>query len=63
MMYIPDNYDLWENYEEERERAMERLPVCSFCEEPIQQDTAVRIDGLWYCDHCLNNHFRESTEE
>ena len=54
-----DNYDLWEEHDNEMQRKLENLPVCECCGEPIQQDTAVRIDGFWYCDDCLEG-LRES---
>lgn len=53
---IPDNYDLWEAHDRERTRLIEQLPVCFHCEQPIQQEMAVCLDGTWYCDECLENN-------
>jgi formylmethanofuran dehydrogenase subunit E len=53
-----DAYDLWEAREFERNRWLEQLPRCCHCDEPIQQETAVCIDGAWYCDECLENSLR-----
>ncbi len=58
-MNIPDNYDLWERHDAEQNRWLERLPKCSICGEPIQQDMAVCIHGDWYCDDCLDDMRKE----
>ena len=55
-----DNYEAFLEHEAEQLEWEKELPVCSYCDEPIQQSTAVRIGDLWYCDHCLNKYFRES---
>lgn len=56
-----DNYDLWVAHDNDMQRELENFPLCECCGEPIQQDTAVRINGDWYCDDCLDN-LREDTE-
>ena len=56
-----DNYSLWEDHDNKMESRLANLPVCDCCGERIQQDTAVRIDGFWYCDECLDE-MREDTE-
>lgn len=52
-MNVPDNYDVWLVHEEQTEKQLEQLPVCFHCEQPIQQETAVCLDGTFYCDECL----------
>ena len=47
--------------EAEHQRWLDQLPVCHHCDEPIQQETAVHIEGCWYCDECLQD-LREYTE-
>jgi formylmethanofuran dehydrogenase subunit E len=34
---------------------LQRLPKCTECGEPIQQEDAVCINGEYYCDHCLKD--------
>ena len=58
-MPVPDNYDIWEAHDTQQQRAIENLPVCAYCEQPIQQDDAVQIDWYWYCDNCLENFLRK----
>lgn len=58
-MPVPDNYDIWEAHDTQQQREIENLPVFAYCEQPIQQDDAVQIDGYWYCDNCLENFLRK----
>lgn len=50
----------WEAREADNARRLTFLPKCEECEEPIDQDTAVCINGCWYCDECLKG-FRRYT--
>lgn len=42
-------------WDAELQRLLERLPKCTVCCEPIQQEDAVCINGDYYCDNCLDN--------
>lgn len=55
-MNIPDNYDLWEQHEAAQEKALSRRPVCSECENPIQDETAFYINGEWICENCMDTY-------
>ena len=61
-MFTDDPIADFNRHEAEKQKWLERLPVCCCCDEPIQQEKAVRMDGLWYCDECLDD-MREDTEE
>lgn len=50
------------NYEAERERKMQELPICDFCGEHITDDSYHEIRGLNICDRCLEDH-RKNTPE
>lgn len=60
---IPDNYDVWVAHEEEMDKQLELLPLCARCEDHIQQERAVCIDGTWYCDDCLEECRQEVVAE
>ena len=49
---LRDNLDLFDAYDAEQERELRKLPVCKCCEEHIQQEKAVCIDGDYYCEDC-----------
>lgn len=50
------------NYEAERERKMQELPICDFCGDHITDDSYHEIRGLNICDRCLEEH-RKNTPE
>ena len=39
----------------EQEMQLEKLPICTSCGEPIQQDDAVCFGGVHWCDECLDD--------
>ena len=51
-----DNYDLWEAHDRKEARRISHLPVCDFCGEPIQQERALKLMGLWVCDECIEDN-------
>lgn len=62
-MNIPDNYDQWVAHETEQEKLLEKLPVCRHCGEPIQDDHYFYIEGIIYCEDCMNEKFRRDIED
>lgn len=61
MCYIPDNYDRWVEHDREQEEALEKLPLCSVCEERIQDEYCYEINGEIICEHCMVEYFRKDT--
>lgn len=41
-------YELW----------LSDRPICQCCGEHIQDESAVYLDGKWYCDKCLKDNRR-----
>ena len=60
-MNPPDNYDMFVAEERRKQQMLDRLPVCHCCTNPIQQEKAVHICGMWFCDQCLTDE-REDIE-
>lgn len=58
-----DNYAIWLAHEEEKERWLARRPVCSFCDQHIQEEHFYEIDCEMVCEDCLDKHFRRTVEE
>ena len=58
MFYSDDPVADFERHDAEQERELDRLPVCEYCEEPIQDEFAYYIEGSWYCTRCMNENFR-----
>ena len=62
-MGIPDNFDLWEQHDAEQERQLQKLPVCTYCGEPVLDDFLYLINDEIICIGCLNDHFRKDVDE
>lgn len=60
-MYIPDNYDLYRQYEAEQARIEKRLPVCCKCGEKIVEDGYNIDDDMnnLYCYDCAMDWLQE----
>ena len=58
-----DNYSQWERHDAEMERQLARLPVCSECGEPIQDERCYNFDGELICQSCLENYHEVNTED
>lgn len=50
---IPDNYDLWEQHEIEQQKWEESRPICSCCDEHIQDEVYYEIHGKKLCVSCI----------
>lgn len=57
-----DAYDLWRQRDDEMEAELEKLPVCSHCGDPIQEEYYFEIDGEMYCEDCMNDLFKRYTD-
>lgn len=62
-MFVPDNYSQWEEHERQAEARLARRPVCYECGEHIQDDFCYEINGDYYCEDCLDMHFRKAVED
>lgn len=55
--YVPDNYDLWEQHEAERQAELEKCKECAYCGEKISDEYAFHIDGEWYHRDCFESEY------
>ena len=62
-MYVPDNYDLWKSHDAEQQKQLDRLPRCSECERPIQEEFCYEVNGELVCDECMNNNHRKWVDD
>lgn len=62
-MQIPDNLDRFERYDAEQQRQLQKLPVCSYCGEPVLDDFLYLINDEIMCITCLNEFFRKDIED
>ena len=50
-------------YYDEQEREMEKLPVCSECDNPIQTSKCYQIEGKLFCPQCVVDNFQQDTAD
>lgn len=55
MYYTDDPVADFLRYDAELQARLDKLPKCENCGQPIQQDSAVQIDGCFYCDECIDD--------
>lgn len=60
---LPDNLDLYDQHEARQQQALEQLPRCSECDNPIQDDYYYEINDEVICTECLNRDFRKSVDD
>lgn len=60
---MKDYNDFFEDYDRDQARGRAKLPVCSVCREPIQDDFLYVIDDEIICEECLRENFRKSTDD
>ena len=56
-----DNYDAWVEHDREEQDALELLPVCEECGEPIQDEFCYSTVDGYVCEECLNKYYRIRT--
>lgn len=62
-MYCPDNLDMFERHEAEREAELQKLPECDYCGEYVTGEHFFLINDEVICPDCLNEHFRKDVSE
>ena len=53
----------FECYDAEQEKAKDKLPRCSECGEPIQDDFFYEFDCYFYCGDCVSDKHRKLVED
>lgn len=54
---MEDNYSMWERHERKQEKWLEIRPLCSCCNEPIQEDYYYEINEEKICAEFLRINF------
>lgn len=63
-MYYTDNPVAdFHRYDAERQAEIERLPICSECDERIQDEYCFEINGEYICEHCMEENHRKAVED
>ena len=62
-VYTDDPIADFHRHDAEQQEWLEKLPVCSYCDEPIQDDYLYEINDELICEECLNDNFRKNVED
>ena len=63
MAYRTDNPVLdAERYYGDQDEALEKLPECSHCGHPIQDDYLFDVNGKLFCKECMWENFKKNIE-
>lgn len=63
MLLSDDPVADFNRHDAEQTAWLNRLPECSICGEPIQQERAFHKDGFWICDECFEDNQKEVIDE
>ena len=56
MFYTDDPIRDFDRWDREQAQRLAKLPKCSICGEPIDQDRALELDGEFICDSCIEDN-------
>ena len=63
MFYSDDPIADFYRHDAEQQAELHKLPQCSECGEPIQDDFCYEINDELICDSCMNDNHRKSVED
>jgi formylmethanofuran dehydrogenase subunit E len=63
MYWTDDPVADFNRYEAEQARMLERLPKCSECGEPIQDEDCYEFNDELICEECLKDNHRKQVED
>ena len=63
MSWTGDALKDWERYDAQQQRGLDKLPKCSYCHHPIQDDDYYEFEDRLLCPECLNEHHKKSVED
>lgn len=62
MIFTDDPISDFERHDAEQQAKLDKLPRCSICDVPIQDDYYYEINDECICEECLNDNFRKDVE-
>ncbi len=55
MLDVPDNYDRFMDHDHQQHSWLIKRPICTYCKEPIQDESYHQINGENVCHSCLGD--------
>lgn len=63
MSWTDDPVADFERHDREQAAALELLPFCDYCNDPIQDEYLYNINDEFICERCMKLHFHKRTED
>ena len=63
MYFTDDPVKDYDRYAEEQDKQLKKMPVCSYCDEHIQDEHLYEINDEVICEECINQNFRKNVED
>lgn len=63
MFYTDDPVRDFRNHDREQARQMARLPRCSECGEPIQEEVCYEFNDELICEDCVRRYHRKYVDD
>ena len=63
MSFTNDPVADFERYDAEQERELQKLPICSECDEPIQEEHCYEINDELICPDCMEKYHRKLVDD
>lgn len=63
MVRTDDPVKDFENHDTEQQSELDKLPLCIYCGEPIQQDKAFYYNDQWCCKECEPDFWNDIRED
>lgn len=63
MVFTDDPIADFYRYDAEQQAKLDKLPRCSECNEPIQDEFCFEVNDELICDECMHNNHRKFVEE
>lgn len=62
-MWTDDPGADYDRYDAQRQRELDRLPKCSECGNPIQEEECWEFNNKLICEECLTDNHRKWVED
>lgn len=62
-MFTDDPLADFNRYDAEQQKMLDKLPRCSECDHPIQDEYCYEINGELICDECMFQNHRKAVDD
>ena len=63
MFYSDDPVADFYRHDAQQQAELDKLPRCSECDKPIQEEFCYEVNGELICDECMHNNHRKWVDD